>query len=101
MRQDTILAANSIRFLDEQPCVRAIRRADMPLKLQAELEAFIQRNLLTDCWRVPPNDLKAHMVKTAKKIGLGERIINRLKKLFPAKIGFNGYYLDDGELKKV
>ena len=102
MRQETIiLVADSIMSLDEQPCVRAIRRADIPFELQAELEAFIQRNILADCWRVPPNDLKAHMVKTAKSIGLGKKIINHLKKLFTARIGFKGYYLDDGELKRV
>ena len=102
MRQKTILlVTDSISSLEEQPCVRAVRNACLPLKLHAELEGFIQRNLLTDCWRVPPNDLKANMVKTAKKLGLKKRIISRLKRLFKSKLGYKGYYLDAGELKRV
>ncbi len=92
---------NNLQSLDEQPCVRAIRRAEIPFRLRVEAEAFIQRNLLPDCWRVPPNDLKAHIVKTAKKIGLRRRIINRLKRLFKSKVGYKGFYLDDGELKRA
>ena len=91
----------SSKYLDTQPCVRAIRIAKLPYPLKEELYAFIQRNIIPDCGRVSPNCLKAHMVKTAKNLGLSNKKIYYFKKLFKAKIGYKGYYLDAGKLRRV
>jgi len=87
--------------LEKQACVKAIRKAILPKDLRKEMESFISRNVLPDCGRVPPNCLKAHLVKKAKEIGLGVKKVNSIKKLFKAKIGYEGYYLDAGKLRKV
>ena len=88
------------KYLDRQACVIAVRKADLPLIIKAETEQFIQRNVLQDCGRVPPNCLKAFMIETARKMGL-TKIIPYVKKLFKADVGFKGYYLDRGELRHV
>lgn len=41
------------------------------------------------------------MIKTAKKLSLNENKINYLNKLFKAKIGHGGHYLDAGKLRRV
>ena len=86
--------------LNRQGCVRRIRQASLPLLLRAEAEKFIERNTLPDCRRVPPNCLKAFMIQTAQRMGL-HRIIPYVKNLFKAKVGYEGYYLDSGELFRV
>ena len=86
---------------DNQVCVKAIRNANLPPRLQKEVESFIKRNTLPDCGKVPPNCLKAHMIKTAKKLKLSNRKIEFLNKLFRSKIGYERYYLDAGKLKRV
>ena len=87
--------------LETQECVIAVKKAKMPSNLKKELYAFINRNILPDCGRVPPNCLKAHMIKTAQNIHLPNNEILRLKDLFEADIGYNGWYLDAGRLKRV
>ena len=83
--------------LNKQTCVRIMRKSELPIILKAETEQFIARNILPDCGRVPPNCLKAFMIKTAQKMGL-ENLIPNLKSLFKAKVGYEGYYLDGGKL---
>jgi hypothetical protein len=98
---NSIRRLNGKNSLEDQPCMRAIKRAKLPQSLRKEINAFIQRNILPDCGRVPPNCLKAHMIKTAKKLRLKEDKINSLKNLFKADIGYGGHYLDAGKLRKV
>lgn len=87
--------------LERQACVRAIRRANISSELKKEADAFILRNTLPDCGLVPPNCLKAHLINSAKKLGYHSSKIKMLKQLFKSKIGYEGYYLDAGKLKKV
>ena len=93
------IQANEIlrKYIDRQACVLAVRRAELPPILKAEVEQFIERNVLPDCGRVPPNCLKAFMVKTAQRMGL-TKLVPYVKNLFKADIGFKGYYLDHGKL---
>ncbi len=86
--------------LNRQSCVRLIRKAELPVILRAETEQFISRNVLPDCGRVPPNCLKAFMIRTAQRMGL-KNIIPHVKSLFKAKVGYDGYYLDGGKLFHV
>lgn len=98
---DTINSPNEIlNNLNRQSCVRVLRQSRLPVILKVEAEKFIERNTLQDCGRVPPNCLKAFMVKTAQKMGL-QRIIPYVKSMFKAKIGYEGYYLDGGKLFRV
>lgn len=92
---------NGKNSLERQSCVKAVKRAKLPLPLRKEINAFIQRNVLSDCGRVPPNCLKAHMIKTARKLKLNDNKISDLKKLFRAEVGYEGYYLDSGRLRRV
>jgi len=92
---------NGKNSLESQSCVKAVKKANLHPILRKELNAFIQRNILPDCGRVPPNCLKAHMIKTARKLKLNDNKISDLKKLFRAEVGYEGYYLDKGELKRV
>lgn len=87
-------------YLQRQACVVAIRNAQLPPILKAEAEQFIQRNILPDCGRVPPNCLKAFMVWTAQKMGL-TKLIPQVKRLFKANVGYKGYFLDSGKLLRV
>ena len=89
-----------LRSLNRQSCVRILRKSNLPIILKAEAEKFIERNVLEDCGRVPPNCLKAFIVKTAQKMGLAG-IIPYVKKMFKAKVGYDGYYLDRGKLFRV
>lgn len=86
--------------LNRQSCVRIVRKSKLPIILKAEAEKFIERNMLQDCGRVPPNCLKAFMVRTAQKMGL-QRIIPYVKSMFKSRIGYDGYYLDGGKLFRV
>lgn len=86
--------------LNRQSCVRVLRKSKLPVILKAEAEKFIERNTLQDCGRVPPNCLKAFMVRTAQKMGL-RRIIPYVKSMFKSTIGYEGYYLDGGKLFRV
>lgn len=88
-------------FASEQPCVKSILNSELPAKIKVEMNKFISRNIIKECGRVAPNCLKAHLIKTAKAHGFPEEKINSLKKLFKSKVGFNGYYLDAGKLKRV
>ena len=83
-----------------QSCVRIIRRSNLPVILKAEVEKFIERNVLPDCGRVPPNCLKAFMIKTAQRMGF-HRVVPYVKNLFRAKVGYEGYFLDSGQLFRV
>ncbi|MEK6847333.1 MAG: hypothetical protein AABY16_04145 [Nanoarchaeota archaeon] len=96
------IPANEIlrKYIDSQTCVLAIRRAELPPILKAEVEQFIERNVLPDCGRVPPNCLKAFMVWTAQKMGL-TRLVPYIKGLFKSDVGFKGYFLDSGKLFHV
>ncbi|KKQ17839.1 MAG: hypothetical protein US31_C0015G0005 [Berkelbacteria bacterium GW2011_GWA1_36_9] len=85
------------RYLERQACVVAVRKADLPPILKAETEQFIRRNVLPDCGRVPPNCLKAFMIKTTQRMGLAD-LVPYVKTLFRAEVGFRGYYLDNGKL---
>ncbi len=99
---DTINNPNEILLKNRarQSCVRIIRKSNLPVILKAETERFIERNTLEDCGRVPPNCLKAFMIKTAQKMGL-ERVIPYVKSLFRSEVGYKGYYLDGGKLFRV
>ena len=90
-----------INSSDVQPCVRAINTAKIPLKLRRELNLFVGRNKITDCGKVAPNCLKAHMIKTASEIGLKKEKIKKLKELFKSRIGYKGHYLDKGKLRRI
>lgn len=97
----TIKTPNEIlNNLNRQSCVRVLRQSGLPVILKVEAEKFIERNVLQDCGRVPPNCLKAFMIKTAQKMGL-HRIIPYVKGMFKSKIGYDGYYLDGGKLFRV
>lgn len=85
------------KYIARQACVVAVRRAELPPVFKAEVERFIERNVLTDCGRVPPNCLKAFMVKTAQRMGL-TKLVPYVKSLFRSDIGFKGYFLDSGKL---
>lgn len=87
--------------INSQSCVIAIRESNLPTELKKEMRLFAQRNMLSDCGRVPPNCFKAHLVKTAKKLGIKREKIDFLKRLVKGKIGYKGYYLDRGKLKRV
>tara|TARA_Y100000310_G_C20321153_1_gene640795 strand:- start:216 stop:527 length:312 start_codon:yes stop_codon:yes gene_type:complete len=91
----------TLNVLRRQTCVEAIFNSSLSNKIKTEMRKFITRNIIKDCQRVPPNCLKAHLIKTAKKQHLPQSKISRLRKLFKSKIGFMGYYLDSGALKKV
>ncbi len=88
------------KYIDRQACVIAVRKADLPKIVKAEAERFIQRNVLKDCGRVPPNCLKAFLIKTINKMSL-DNMIPYVQKLFKSDIGYNGYYLDAGNLCRV
>lgn len=88
------------KYTDRQTCVRALRRANLPLILKSEAEQFINRNILPDCGRVPPNCLKAFLIRTVNKMGLSN-LVPYVKKMFRSSIGYNGYYLDAGNLRHV
>ncbi len=96
----TINNPHELNNLDRQSCVRVLRQSRLPVILKVEAERFIERNILQDCGRVPPNCLKAFMIKTAQKMGL-QRIIPYVKNMFKSKIGYDGYYLDGGKLFRV
>jgi len=92
---------NLPKTLARQSCVKAIITTKLHPKLRSEMERFISQNTISDCNKVAPNCLKAHLIKTAKRLRLPSKKINYLKSLFKSKIGYMGYYLDDGKLKKV
>lgn len=92
---------SKLNAINRQPCVNAVRRARLPKELKKEIKSFIQRNTLEDCGKVPPNCLKAHMIKTAIHMGMNQNKITQISRLFKSKIGFNGYYLDAGKLRRV
>jgi hypothetical protein len=87
-------------YLNRQPCVIALRKSNLPLIIKSEAEQFINRNILLDCGRVPPNCLKAFLINTAKKMCLS-KIIPDIKQLFRSQIGYYGYYLDNGNLRHI
>jgi hypothetical protein len=97
----SVARIRALSSLKTQPCVRAILGADLPSGLKIEMESFIRRNVIADCGRVSPHCLKAHLVKTGKDMRLSEKKIEELMKLFKGEIGWKGYYLDSGKLKKV
>ncbi len=84
-----------------QPCVKSIINNNLNYNLKKEMFLFIKRNTLQDCGKVPPNCLKAHLIKTARKLKLPAKRLTYLKNLFRAKLGYMGYYLDSGKLKKI
>lgn len=88
------------RTIAEQACVKAVFKSKLPSKIKEEAMHFISRNILPDCGRVAPNCLKAHLIKSAKEMNLHDKI-SYIDGLFKADIGFNGYYLDSGKLKKA
>jgi len=92
---------NLPKSLVEQRCVYVILNTKLPRDLKSEMVNFISRNILPDCNKIAPNCLKAHLIKTAKKLKLSSRRISSLKTLFKSKIGYNGYYLDNGNLRRV
>ena len=95
-------SANSILrgSLNRQRCVQIIKKSDLPIILKFETSKFISRNILPDCGLVPPNCLKAFMIKTAQKMGL-QNLVPYVKGLFKSKIGYDGYFLDRGKLCRV
>ena len=86
---------------DRQACVRAVRGSTLPTELKREAEKFISRNTLPDCGRIAPNCFKAHLLNTASSLNLRKSQIEKIKNLFRSKIGFQGYYLDNGKLRRV
>lgn len=90
----------SRNYVDSQACVIAVRKSQLPAIVKQEAEQFIERNVLPDCGRIPPNCFKAFLVKTLKSIGMPE-IVPKIKSLFKASIGYQGYYLNAGNLYRV
>lgn len=95
-----ILPLNVPKTVAEQVCVKAVLKSNLPQKIKEEAANFISRNVIEDCGKVAPNCLKAHLIKTAKKMKMNDKI-NYIDSLFKAKIGYQGYYLDSGKLMKV
>ena len=89
------------KSLVKQRCVNAILSAKLPRNLKSEMINFISRNIIQDCNKIAPNCLKAHLISTAKKLKLSSKKIASLKMLFKSKIGYKGYYLDNGNLRRV
>jgi len=98
---NTYGTAGGTLSVNSQSCVIAIRESNLPTELKEEMGLFAQRNTLQDCGRVPPNCFKAHLIKTAKKLEINSEKIDFLKRLIKGKIGYKGYYLDKGKLKRV
>ncbi len=101
MAQLNTLNESALNSLVRQSCVKAVFEAKLPSELKKEAEAFIKRNTLPDCNKVPPNCLKAHLIRTANKLKLSNNYLDKIKNLFRAKVGFKGYYLDAGKLRRV
>ncbi len=87
-------------FTNRQACVIALRNANLPIIVKAQAEQFIERNILKDCGRVPPNCLKAFLIKTIKKMGMTSAV-PYARDLFRSDVGYNGYYLDAGKLCSI
>lgn len=79
----------------------ALKNSELPNEYKREVGKFIERNVLPDCGRVPPNCLKAHMIRLAKIFRFRKKDIDYVKNLFRGSIGYDGYYLDRGRLKRV
>ena len=83
----------------------------IPDDLIAELEYYIRRNSLNkfvireECkskiHECCPRCLKAHMLKTAEKMGISEGGRQFLSLFVGGEAGHDGYYLDNDELIKV
>ncbi|NCN99260.1 hypothetical protein CO155_00880 [Candidatus Pacearchaeota archaeon CG_4_9_14_3_um_filter_35_19] len=84
----------------QQACIKSVLNLRNPA-LRKRMISFIKRNLIPDCQRVAPNCLKAHLLNEAKSLKLPKRKIEELKSLFKSKIGYDGYYLDSGKLKRT
>lgn len=84
-----------------QACVRAILSSNLPGNIKEEMKKFILRNIIPDCQRVSPHCLKAHLINTSISMGLSDKEVEKTKNLFRARVGYEGYYLDAGKLKKV
>lgn len=83
----------------------------IPDDLIAELEEYAKRNSLgkiasdfdnpvhiNECC---PRCLKAHMLKTAEKIGISPEGRQFLSLFMPGEVGHSGYYLDEEELVEI
>jgi len=82
----------------------------IPDDLIAEMESYTSRNSFKKIFReialdMPhgccPRCLKAHMIKTAEKIGLQSESIRFLSYFTKGEAGHYGYYLDGNELIKI
>lgn len=88
-------------LVNKQACVKAVHKAKLPETFKRDLDRFIYRNIIPECGRISPHCLKAYMIKKAKQKGFSERFVERVKGLFKGKVGYEGYFLDNGRLRKV
>ncbi len=99
MRKHTQSPAQAREGLPNQPCIRAV--LGLPTKLRDAGLRFIRRNKVTEQGHVSPHCLKAHLITKAYEFHVSERQIRQLKTLFKSRVGYQGYYLDAGKLRKV
>jgi hypothetical protein len=88
-------------FLENQTCIRAIKKSDLSYDFKKDLLKFAKRNIIPECGRVSPNCLKAYMIKKAKLKHFRSTRLEKLKNLFRSKIGYKGYFLDAGKLNHI
>lgn len=92
--------------------VSALKRGLLiPDALIAELEDFAKRNSLKDVTNtdyltqepneVCPHCMKAHAVTHALELGVPKESAELIGSILPGNLGHDGYYLDEGEVKKT
>ncbi len=78
----------------------------IPIMLLEEAREFINRNSITKeklsdkkvcCMRC----LKAHLINKSKELGFEEEIVENFPLIEDEIAGHSGYYIDEGELRKV
>jgi|SRR3989344_1517583 len=85
--------------------------SELPENLISEIESFRKRNALVEI-EIPirnaftvvqccPQCIKAHAIKKANDLGLGQQALNVIEKEFSGEIGHKGYYLDGEDLIKL
>jgi hypothetical protein len=83
---------------------------DIPDELINEISFFSQKNVMDISYNFEGMEsknvkvccsrcVKAHLIKKANDLGLEGEIIAFLDEQIPGKIGHEGYYLDEGEVK--
>lgn len=65
------------------------------MNISYNLEGMKSKNVKVCCCRC----VKAHLINKANELSLGGEVIAFLDDQIPGKIGHEGYYLDEGEVK--